>query len=127
MFLLGILWKRTTHAGALVAGILTIPLSAGLQWFLTTPYAAYLPWWCPPLEPFFNRTGIVFWTCMVACAAVSLVTKPKPEAELVGLIWNKESLQLPEAERMQCRGLRNPLFWWAIVTAAVLVFYVRFP
>jgi SSS family solute:Na+ symporter len=126
MFLLGILWKRTTHAGALTAGLLTIPLSAGLQWFLTTPYAASLPTWCP-LKPFFNRTGIVFWTCMVACAAVSLVTKPKPEAELAGLIWNKQSLLLPETERMQYRGLRSPLLWWAIVTAAVLVFYVCFP
>ena len=31
MFLLGILWKRTTHAGAMTAGLLTIPLSVGLQ------------------------------------------------------------------------------------------------
>jgi solute:Na+ symporter, SSS family len=31
IFLLGILWRRTTHAGALAAGILTIPLSAGLE------------------------------------------------------------------------------------------------
>jgi SSS family solute:Na+ symporter len=114
MFLLGILWKRTTHAGALVAGILTIPLSLVFEW------------WYPKM-PFFNRTGIVFWTCMAACAAVSLVTRPKPEAELAGLIWNKESLQLPEVERAKYRGLRNPLFWWAIVTAAVLAFYVRFP
>src|SRR5262249_19543041 len=30
MFLLGILWKRTTAAGALTAGILTIPLSLAL-------------------------------------------------------------------------------------------------
>src|SRR5262249_3826635 len=30
MFLLGILWKRTTHAGALAAGALTIPLSFAL-------------------------------------------------------------------------------------------------
>jgi len=114
MFLLGILWKRTTHAGALVAGVLTIPLSAGLQW------------WCPTM-PFFNRTGIVFWICMAACAAISLMTRPKPEAELVGLIWNKESLLLPESERKQYGGLRSPLLWWAIVTVAVLAFYVRFP
>ncbi len=114
MFLLGILWKRTTHAGALVGRVLTIPLSAGLQW------------WCPTM-PFFNRTGIVFWICMAACAAISLMTRPKPEAELVGLIWNKESLLLPESERKQYGGLRSPLLWWAIVTVAVLAFYVRFP
>jgi len=114
MFLLGILWKRTTHAGALAAGILTIPLTLGFEWAF-------------PKMPFFNRTGIVFWLCMAICAAVSLVTKPKLEAELTGLIWNKESLRLPPDQRNLYRGLRSPLFWWAIVTALVLFFYVRFP
>ena len=55
MFLMGILWKRTTHAGAMTAGLLTIPLSVGLQ-------QAF------PDMPFANRTGIVFWICMAACA-----------------------------------------------------------
>ncbi len=114
MFLLGIFWRRTTHAGALTAGVLTIPLSLVLE-------AA-----CPKM-PFFNRTGIVFWSCMAACVLVSLVTRPKPAAELVGLIWNKESLHLPAAERAACRGLRNPFWWWAGVTAAVLAFYVLYP
>lgn len=114
MFLLGILWKRATHAGALAAGILTIPLSVVLEWSF-------------PTMPFFNRTGIVFWICMAACAAVSLVTKPKPDAELEGLIWTRESLLLPEEQRSQNRGLRSPFFWWSIVTALVLFFYLRFP
>lgn len=113
MFLLGILWKRTTHAGALTAGILTIPLSMAIEFVF-------------PNMPFFNRTGIVFWTCMAVCAGVSLITKPKPEAELKGLIWNRASLSLLPAEREQQRGLRNPFIWWAIVTAMVLYFYIRY-
>jgi SSS family solute:Na+ symporter len=114
MFLLGILWKRTTHAGALTAGVLTIPLSVALE-------ATY------PKMPFLNRTGVVFWICMAACVAVSLVTRPKPAGELVGLIWNKESLRLPAAQQAQYRGLRNPLLWWVGVTVAVLAFYVMYP
>jgi solute:Na+ symporter, SSS family len=114
MFLLGIFWKRTTHAGALAAGILTIPLSLGAEWL-----------W--PTMPFLNRTGIVFWTCMAACAIVSLLTKPKPEAELVGLIWNKESLSLPLDESRRYARWQSPFVWWVIVMAAVLFFYVRFP
>lgn len=113
MFLMGILWKRTTQPGALVAGILTIPLSILIELMY-------------PQMPFFNRTGIVFWICMILCVVVSFVTKPKSEAELVGLIWNKESLRLLPEEREQQRGLRNPFIWWAIVTAAVLFFYIRF-
>ena len=77
--------------------------------------------------PFFNRTGIVFWTCMAVCVVVSLLTKPKPEAELTGLIWNRDSLRLPADQRGLYRGLRRPFIWWAIITAVVLYFYVRFP
>lgn len=113
MFLLGILWKRTTQAGALAAGILTIPLSLLIEFVF-------------PQMPFFNRTGIVFWTCMALCILVSLVTKPKPETELEGLIWNKESLLLLPEEREQQRGLRNPFIWWAIITVLVLFFYIRY-
>jgi solute:Na+ symporter, SSS family len=114
MFLMGILWKRTTHAGALTAGLMTIPLSALLEY-------------CLPNMPFMNRSGIVFWTCMIVCTLVSLVTEPKPEAELEGLIWNKESLQMPPELRTTMRGLRSPFFWWAIVTAMVLYFFIMYP
>lgn len=113
MFLMGILWKRTTHAGALAAGILTIPLSFIIEFFF-------------PQMPFYNRTGIVFWTCMLTCYAVSLYTKPKAEAELHGLIWTRDSLSLPPELREQHRGYRNPAVWWTVVTAMVLFFYVRF-
>lgn len=113
MFLLGILWKRTTHAGALAAGILTIPLSIAMELVF-------------PAMPFFNRTGIVFWACMIVCVLLSLATKPKPAAELEGLIWNKASLSLPEDQQKYQRGIRNPAFWWAIITAVVLFFYIRF-
>jgi SSS family solute:Na+ symporter len=114
MFLLGIFWKRTTHAAALLAGLMTIPLSAAMQHFF-------------PRLPFMNRTGIVFWTCMAACVVASLLTTPKPEAALGGLIWNPESLKMPPQLRATMRGLRRPGFWWAIVTAMVLYFYFRYP
>jgi SSS family solute:Na+ symporter len=117
MFLLGILWKRTTVAGALAAGILTIPLSLALQWGWPSNWT--------PLA-FQNRTGIVFWTCMATCALVSLCTRPKNEDELKGLIWTKDSLRLPQEDRHRYRGLRRPVLWWAIVTAAVLFFYIRY-
>lgn len=113
MFLLGILWKRTTHAGALSAGLLTIPLSLVMEFLF-------------PDMPFFNRTGIVFWICMAVCAGVSLITKSKSEIELEGLIWNRESLRLLPQERSQQKGLRNPFIWWAILTVMVLYFYVRY-
>jgi solute:Na+ symporter, SSS family len=94
--------------------LMTIPLSAFLEYSL-------------PKMPFMNRSGIVFWTCIFACIGVSLVTRPKPEAELEGLIWNRASLQMPPQLRATMRGLRSPVLWWAIVTAMVLYFFVKFP
>jgi SSS family solute:Na+ symporter len=126
MFLLGILWKRTTHAGALAAGLLTIPLSLALQFGMPPAMERWFPdCWAAIgryLTPQFNRAGVVFWTCMAVCAVVSLFTRPKPESELAGLIWSRESLSLP-VERSFC----NVDFWWSIVTLFVLFFYVFYP
>ena len=113
MFLLGILWKRTTTAGALTAGVMTIPLSLALKWSF-------------PSLSFMNRTGIVFWVCMASCAIVSLCTPPPDEAQLKGLIWTRDSLRMPAHERHKCRGLRRPVVWWALITAVVLFFYIRY-
>ncbi|MGD0090439.1 MAG: sodium/solute symporter [Planctomycetota bacterium] len=122
MFLMGILWRGTTPAAALTVGLLTIPLSVAIEKLaplLTPGVAVYV-------TPFWNRTGIVFWTCMLVCALVSLVTTPKPREALEGLIWNRESLRLPAATRAAMSGVRNPFYWWAAVTLAVLYFYVRY-
>lgn len=113
MFLLGILWKRATDAGALSAGILTIPLSIAMEFLY-------------PEMPFFNRTGIVFWICIAIGVIVSLVTKARPEAALQGLVWNKSSLTLLPSEKLQQRGMRNPVIWWAVITIIVLYFYIRY-
>lgn len=122
MFLLGVFWKRATHAGAITAGILTIPLSVFVERFapmLPQDVAQYI-------TPFWNRTGIVFWTCMAIGAVVSLATTPKPAEEIASLIWTRDSLRLPEEMRHAARGLRRPVLWWGLVTAAVVFMYVRY-
>ncbi len=113
MFLAGIFWRRATQAGAVTAGILTLGLTVCLELIF-------------PQLPFFNRTGIVFWLCLVACVVVSLFTRPTPQAALQGLIWTRDSLQLPADQRKQSRGWRSPALWWAIITLVVLSFYIRY-
>lgn len=109
MFLLGIFWKRATHAGALAAGALTLPLSAVLDYFYDLPFA--------------NRTGIVFWACLALGAAVSLVTRPKPEAELEGLIWSWRAVTATRGEN-QPHGLMRPALWCALINIIVVAMYV---
>jgi solute:Na+ symporter, SSS family len=122
MFLLGIFWKRATNAGALAAGAVTIPLSIIME-----QTVRYLPDYISVyVKPFMNRTGIVFWVCILAGIVVSLMTKPKSEDQLKGLIWNIQSLSMPNNLRAKMRGLRSPFLWWAVVTAAVIFMYVRF-
>lgn len=122
MFLLGILWRRTTHAGALAAAVLTIPLTVTLE--IVAPKLPH--GWSQYVTPFMNRTGIVFWICMLSAVIVSLLTKPKTDEELKGLIWNRESLSIPMDQRRQMRGLRNPAIWWWIIIGVVAFLYVRF-
>jgi SSS family solute:Na+ symporter len=113
MFLLGILWRRTTTAGALAAGLLTIPLSLALQWMFKG-------------MAFQKRTGIVFWTCDDRVRR----REPHDHAEARRGArrphLDPRRLRLPPEERQKYRGLRRPVIWWAIVTAAVLFFYIRF-
>lgn len=114
MFLLGIFWKRATQSGALAAGMLTVPMSAALQYYY-------------PDIPFMNRTGIVFWSCIALGIAVSLLTRPKADAELAGLVWNADSLRMPAQLRQGMRGWRRPVLWWAVIMAMVLYFYIKYP
>jgi solute:Na+ symporter, SSS family len=119
MFLFGIFWKRATHAGALAAGLLTIPLSIVLQKLsekgLFLAHTAGLA-----------RASVVFWACMGTCFVVSLFTTAKPEAEIRPLIWSAASWRAPEGSKERRGWLRSPFFWWAIVTAIVLFFYVKY-
>lgn len=96
-FLLGMFWKRTTGHGAfygLLAGISTAALfhgltlpegsAAGIKGGWITVFSTY------PSEMAQNFwTAIFAWTtCFVATIAVSLVTKPRPDAELAGLVYS---------------------------------------
>ncbi len=69
IFLLGFYWKRTTSAAALVAALLTIPLSTVLK---------YLPYWTNgafPDYPFLDRMSIVFVVLVVTMVVMSLADK----------------------------------------------------
>ena len=122
MFLLGILWKRATHAGALAAGLATIPLS-----FFLEKLAPHLPgMWAKYLTPFMNRTGVVFWACMLLGVAVSLMTTPKPAAQLEGLIWNLDSLRMPNSMRRGLRFFERPFLWWLVITVIMILLFIRY-
>ena len=124
--LLGMMWKRVTKAAGfwgLLAGTLT---SVGIfsamkfdhRWvgvFALSPHAQGLAqdmyqslWSCT--------------TCVVVTLLVTLVTKPRPDAELKGLVYSLT--EVAHEERVGI--LQRPVFWGGVVLAALVVLQIIF-
>jgi len=98
-FMLGMFWKRTTGHGAF-AGLLSGTLAAAAHHGLTLPAGAVAGGFkggylgsvlhVYPSEMAQNFwTAIAAWTtCFLVTIVVSLATRPRPEAELRGLVYS---------------------------------------
>ncbi|NWG12541.1 MAG: sodium:solute symporter family protein [Acidobacteria bacterium] len=96
-FLLGMFWKRTTGHGAftgLVTGTLAAALHHGLT-ISTGAVAGIKGGWIGITHVYPSEMAQNFWTaiwawctCFVVTILVSLVTKPRPDSELVGLVYS---------------------------------------
>ena len=94
-FLLGMFWKRTTGHGAF-AGLIAGTSAAMLHHGLTLPIEAtpgIHGGWLTVVHHYPSDMAQNFWGAIFAFSAnfivtvlVSLITKPKPDAELVGLV-----------------------------------------
>ncbi len=96
-FLLGMFWKRSTGHGAF-AGLLTGTVGALLHQGLTLPIDAspgLHGGWIAVLHRYPSEMAQNFWTAIFAftlnfivTTIVSLMTSPRPEPELVGLVYS---------------------------------------
>ena len=96
-FLLGMFWKRTSGTGAFT-GLLCGTAGALIHHGLTLPVGAnpgLHGGWIHVVHLYPSDMAQNFWTAifaftinMVITIAVSLVTEPKPEAELIGLVYS---------------------------------------
>ena len=124
--LLGMMWKRVTKAAGfwgLLAGTLT---SVGIfsamkfdhRWvgvFALSPHAQGLAqdmyqslWSCT--------------TCVVVTLLVTLITKPRPDAELKGLVYSLT--EVAQEERVGI--LQRPIFWGGVALAGLVVLQIIF-
>jgi SSS family solute:Na+ symporter len=99
-FLLGMFWKRTTGHGAFL-GLLSGTAAAALTHGLTV--AEGKGGWLADLHDFPSSMAQNFWiaitawtTCFVITIVVSLVTNPRPERELHGLVYGLTELKHDE-------------------------------
>jgi SSS family solute:Na+ symporter len=96
-FLLGMFWKRTTGHGAFT-GLIAGTAAALVHHGMTLPAAA-LPGihggWITVVHRYPSDMAQNFWTAifafsvnLIVTAVVSLITRPRPEGELVGLVYS---------------------------------------
>jgi SSS family solute:Na+ symporter len=83
-FLFGMFWKRTTPWAGL-AGLVAGTFGAFMTHLL---YSKGTISFGSPIAADFWGAGIAFGSDLVVTLLVTLVTKPKPESELRGLVWS---------------------------------------
>jgi SSS family solute:Na+ symporter len=96
-FALGMFWRRSTGHGAFV-GLVSGTLAAAIHHGLTLPagavagikggYFGLLHTYPSELAQTFWTAITAFTTCAVVTVLVSLLTRPRPEAELRGLVYS---------------------------------------
>jgi solute:Na+ symporter, SSS family len=118
--LLGMLWKRASAAGGfwgLFAGTLS---SIGMYtWVKVNPDAVRFVAMSPQAQDQAQNMYRALWSCLVCVVVtvlVSLLTKPRPEAELKGLVYG--ATEIPSETYVST--LHRPWFW-ALVVGVIFV------
>ncbi len=124
--LLGMLWKRATPAGGFW-GLLTGTVSSLVLWVLVRidhNLLAYVAL-SPQAKDMAENMYRILWSgliCMLVTVTVSLGSRPKPESELVGLVYGRT--QLPSEGHLPL--WKRPLFWAAVSAAVFLILQALF-
>jgi SSS family solute:Na+ symporter len=130
-FLLGMFWKRTTGHAAF-AGLLSGTVAAAVHHGLTLPVGAVAGikgGWLATVHVYPSEMAQNFWTaiwawsvCMVVTVLVSLVTQPRKEEELVGLVYSLT----PRISEGQLPWYKRPEALAILVVVLVLILNIIF-
>ncbi|MBP2476807.1 SSS family solute:Na+ symporter [Crossiella equi] len=117
-FILGMFWKRMTPTAGWT-GLVAGTLAAVIVWLLSEPKLGIQVLDLPGQGASFIGAGAAFVVDIAVSVAVSLVTRPKPDSELVGLVY---SLTPKETRKHSTTG--DDAGWYrspALLGAGVLV------
>jgi SSS family solute:Na+ symporter len=120
VFLLGILWKRTSRAGATATVVVGFLFGIGVKLFLqcVPQHAAWL-------DPYANQAAINWLLSVAVCVTVSLLTTPpKPEqiTDEVTLNWRK----LNVFKDLGNHWYTSVVTWWAVFVLAIIAVMIVF-
>jgi SSS family solute:Na+ symporter len=124
--LLGMLWRRATAAGGfwgLFAGTLS---SIGMYaWVKANPLAVKYVAFSLQAQDQAQNMFRALWSCsicLLVTVVVSLMTKPKPDATLHGLVYG--ATEIPKETYVSM--LHRPWFWAVVVGAAFVILQIIF-
>jgi SSS family solute:Na+ symporter len=130
-FLLGMFWKRATGHGAFL-GLLSGTLAAAIHHGLTLPAGALVGvkgGWFGVTHTYPSEMAQNFWTaifawttCFIVTIVVSLLTKPRVDGELVGLVYSLT--ERPKEDRLA--WYKRPAALALIVLLLTLVLNIIF-
>ena len=124
--LLGMMWKRATPKGGFWGLLAGTSSSIGMYiWVQRVPGALQYIALSPNAKDMAENMFRALWCgliCAVVTVVVSLLTQPKPESELVGLVYGCTKIpsegDLPVYQR--------PIFWAGIVAAVFVAIQIIF-
>ena len=124
--ILGMLWKRATPAGG-VSGLLAGTLSSiGMwAWVKMDPSALSIIAFSTKAKDMAENMYRGLWSwiiCVAITVVVSLLTKPKPDSELTGLVYG--CTEIPSERDLKLT--QRPIFWASVVCAVFLLLNVIF-
>jgi SSS family solute:Na+ symporter len=124
--LIGMLWKRATSAGGFWGLLAGTGSSIGMYaWVKMDPTALRYVALSPYAKDMAENMYRALWSsllCIVVTIVVSLMTKPKTDAELKGLVYGATDIPSESATALYLR----PSFWAAIVAVGLVILNIIF-
>lgn len=124
--ILGMLWKRATAAGGFWGLLVGTLASVGMWiWVRVDPEALAVIAGSSDAKAMAEDMYRALWSwiiCVVVTVIISYATKPKPVAELSGLV--RGCTELPSEGHLPL--VKRPIFWAGIVFAAFIILQIIF-
>lgn len=124
--ILGMLWKRATPAGGFWGLLAGTASSIGMwAWVKVNPAALAYVALSPYAKDMAENMYRALWSwlvCVAVTIAVSLMTTPKPAAQLHGLVYGVTVI--PSEARVPY--VQRPLFWAAVVAVGFTILNIIF-
>ena len=124
--ILGMLWKRTTSAGGFWGLLAGTVASIGMwAWVERVPSALKYIAMSSSAQPMAADMFRALWSfiiVIIVTVVVSLATKPRPEAELKGLVMGCTEIP-PEGSYPL---LHRPIFWAGVITVVLIAMNIYF-